>query len=49
MSALLLLTHLVAEKASSPKEEHEAILAGLGVFLGLALLLFIVTRFNRDR
>jgi hypothetical protein len=46
MSALAVLTFLLAETTD---EKRQAAATGIGVFLGLSALLFIVTRFNRDR
>jgi len=48
MSALAVLNFLLAEGESTAEKRHAAA-TGIGVFLFLALLLFIVTRFNRDR
>jgi hypothetical protein len=48
MSALAFGTFLLAEGAST-EEKRQSIALGVGVFLGLALLLFAVSRFNRDR
>jgi hypothetical protein len=48
MSALAFGTFLLAEGAST-EEKRQAIAIGVGAFLGFALLLFTVSRFNRDR
>ena len=46
MSALAVLTFLLAETTA---EKQQAAAIGIGVFLFFALIVFIVTRFNRDR
>ena len=48
MSALAFGTFLLAEGAST-EQKRQSIALGVGVFLGLALLLYAVSRFNRDR
>ena len=48
MSALAFGTFLLAEGAST-EEKRQSIALGIGVFLGFAVLLYAVSRFNRDR
>ena len=48
MSALAFGTFLLAEGAST-EEKRQSIALGIGVFLALAVLLYAVSRFNRDR
>jgi hypothetical protein len=48
MSALAVASALLAEGATA-EQKRQAIGLGVGAFAGLAFLLFIVTRLNRDR
>jgi hypothetical protein len=48
MSALAVFAPLIAEGASAA-QKREAIGLGVGAFAVLSLLLFLVTRLNRDR
>jgi hypothetical protein len=48
MSAFAVTAALLAEGATAA-QKRQAIGFGVGAFIGLALLLFLVTRLNRDR
>jgi hypothetical protein len=48
MIALATVAGLLAEGATA-EQKRQAIGFGVGAFIGLSLLLFLVTRLNRDR